>query len=230
MAANIFTNDTVADYFNKTFICAKVDMEKGEGPVLSKKFEVRAYPTLLFADTTGTMIHKKVGAEHNAQDFINLAKIAQNPGECLAFYVRQYNAGIRTPEFMMTYFDRISDTYTPVDELLNQYFSKVAEADFLNRTNWNITYQHVNDMDSKAFTYLVKNTTQYEQLYTVDSVNQKIWQVYANELSQLIRRQPFSEESYNKLKKEILNSGFRLAPEVTATTDQWLQQYKKQNQ
>ena len=31
MAANMFTNDSIADYYNKTFICASIDMEKGEG-------------------------------------------------------------------------------------------------------------------------------------------------------------------------------------------------------
>src|SRR5476649_1062437 len=43
MAKNVFTNDTVAEFYDKTFICAKIDMEKGEGPELAKKYEVRAY-------------------------------------------------------------------------------------------------------------------------------------------------------------------------------------------
>lgn len=229
MAANIFTNDTVADYFNKTFICVKVDMEKGEGRVLGKKFEVKAYPTLLFIDTAGALIHKKVGADRKAQDYIKMALTAQDPEECLAHYLSQYKAGNRTPAFMMTYFDRISDTYTPVNESLNQYFSTVVEATLSDRINWNIIYKYVNDKNSKEFSYLLKNADKYERLYTIDSVNQKIWQVYTNEFIQLIRSQPFSQEKYSRLKEEVLKSGYRLAIEVTNTADQWLQQFREQN-
>src|SRR3989304_4987727 len=37
MAKNIFPNDTVADFYNKHFINAKFDMEKGEGKILAGK-------------------------------------------------------------------------------------------------------------------------------------------------------------------------------------------------
>src|ERR1700743_1756251 len=40
MADNVFTNDTVADYFNQHFICATFDMEKGEGKTLQKNYNV----------------------------------------------------------------------------------------------------------------------------------------------------------------------------------------------
>src|SRR3989304_5110710 len=50
MAKNVFTNDTVADYYNATYVNAKIDMEKGEGIDLAKKYGVQAYPTFLFID------------------------------------------------------------------------------------------------------------------------------------------------------------------------------------
>ena len=50
LAKNVFTNDTVADFYNRNFICVKMDMEKGEGPELAKKYKVAAYPTLLYVN------------------------------------------------------------------------------------------------------------------------------------------------------------------------------------
>ena len=47
MAKTVFTNDTVAQYYNANFINAKIDMEKGEGIELAKKYAVRCYPNLL---------------------------------------------------------------------------------------------------------------------------------------------------------------------------------------
>jgi len=48
MDANVFTNDSVADYFNDNFINVKLDMEKGEGEVFAGRYRVRSYPTYMF--------------------------------------------------------------------------------------------------------------------------------------------------------------------------------------
>src|ERR1035437_2745996 len=70
MAANMFTNDTVADYYNKTFICASIDMEKGEGLALRQKYQIRAYPSLLFINANEEMVHEKVGAPQKVQEYL----------------------------------------------------------------------------------------------------------------------------------------------------------------
>jgi len=212
MAANIFTNDTLADYFNKTFICTKFDMEKGEGKYLAGKFAVNAYPTLLFIDTAGNMIHKKVGADREVKDYIHQAMLAQNPNECLTAYIRKYKAGAHSPGFMLTYFDRISDTYTPVDEPLKKYFVTQSDADLLSRSNWLIIYKYVNDIKSREFQYLVNHHTQYEYLYSKDSVEHKISEAFRSALIGFVRSRNYSQEGYDKLRKEILDSSFLGAP------------------
>lgn len=53
---NTFTNKSVGDFFNKNFINITVDMEKGEGIALAKKYEVNAYPTLLLLDSAGNVV------------------------------------------------------------------------------------------------------------------------------------------------------------------------------
>src|SRR6185503_10815231 len=71
MAKNIFPNDTVAEFYNKNFINAKIDMEKGEGPDLAKKYEVGCYPTFLFIDGNGQLIHRQSGGGE-VKSFIQL--------------------------------------------------------------------------------------------------------------------------------------------------------------
>ena len=55
MAANVFTNEAVGAYFNENFINLKIDMEKGEGPAIGRKYRVAGYPTLLFVDETARL-------------------------------------------------------------------------------------------------------------------------------------------------------------------------------
>lgn len=62
MSNTVFTQAAVGEYFNSHFVCEKFDMEKGEGIELGKKYGVTAYPTLLFLDKEGNLLHKMVGA------------------------------------------------------------------------------------------------------------------------------------------------------------------------
>lgn len=60
MTKNVFTDQKVGALFNKEFINIKLDAEK-EGLQVARKYEVMAYPTLMFINGEGKMAYKKVG-------------------------------------------------------------------------------------------------------------------------------------------------------------------------
>ena len=62
MNERVFTQKVVGDYFKKNFIPLKVDMEKGEGIALRKKFDVNAFPTMFILDAEGNIVGKLQGA------------------------------------------------------------------------------------------------------------------------------------------------------------------------
>ncbi len=219
MAGNIFTNDTVADFYNKTFICTSFDMEKGEGLSLRNKFDVRAYPTLLFINAEGDMVHKKVGAAPKIQDYINLGQTALNPDECLIAYNKKYSEGDQDPLFIRSYLGRLADAYIPLTSVLQKYFASLKEEELLNRTSWNIIYNYVNDMNSKEFGYLVKHEKDYGKISTKDSVESKISDVYLRALVQLSRNANMTDANYDALKQKIKESGFSSADKVIFTAD-----------
>ncbi|MGR3809658.1 thioredoxin family protein [Jiulongibacter sp. NS-SX5] len=77
LQAKVFPDPEVGTYFNKTFVSAKFDMEKGEGPTLARKFGVRAYPTLYFIDpNTQQVVHQVLGYR-NPEQLMSVAKTAQ---------------------------------------------------------------------------------------------------------------------------------------------------------
>ena len=59
---NVFTKDSVADFYNDKFINVKIDMEKGEGIELKKKHGVKAYLTLFYINSKGEVEHRACGA------------------------------------------------------------------------------------------------------------------------------------------------------------------------
>lgn len=67
MAANVFTDEKVGEYFNANFINLKIDMEKGEGPSIASKYPVQYYPTLFFIDSNGKLLKKVIGYHDDSQ-------------------------------------------------------------------------------------------------------------------------------------------------------------------
>ncbi len=75
MAKKTFVNKEVGEYYNKNFICLKMDMESGEGPTIASNYAVEAYPTYLFLDSKGEVKHRDLGYI-DANRFIEVGKTA----------------------------------------------------------------------------------------------------------------------------------------------------------
>jgi thiol-disulfide isomerase/thioredoxin len=75
MAKKTFVDKAVGEYFNKNFICLKMDMEDGEGPDFASKYSIEAYPTYIFMDHTGAVKHRELGYIE-ATRFIEVGKVA----------------------------------------------------------------------------------------------------------------------------------------------------------
>ena len=78
MDRNTFSNKEVGEFYNEHFINVKMDMEKGEGIALARKYRVRAYPSLLYIDYTGKLINK-VEAYKDPNRFLQLGKKVIRP-------------------------------------------------------------------------------------------------------------------------------------------------------
>jgi len=49
-----FADEAVAKHLNENFVVIKIDMEKGEGPDVKKRFNITGYPTMVILDSKGT--------------------------------------------------------------------------------------------------------------------------------------------------------------------------------
>ena len=124
MDRQIFPLKVVGDKYNPLFLCYKLNAEKGEGIALAKKFNIEAYPSFLYLDNNGHLVHKVVGEgaadvfNSHADKAIALLADKNQPARLEA----AFNAGNRTPEFLRTYISsktrlRIDNTQL-LDELL----------------------------------------------------------------------------------------------------------------
>ena len=75
LKSTTFKDKKAAAYFNMNFINYTTDMEKGEGPTLAEKWNITAYPSLLFLNPQGIMVLKQVGYV-NAETLVEFGRQA----------------------------------------------------------------------------------------------------------------------------------------------------------
>lgn len=129
MAKNIFPLQAVGDYYNTHFVNAKIDMEKGEGIELAKKYNVKAYPTYLFVDGNGEIVHRTLGYVEE-KDFIQFAKDAEDPSKRLTALKQKFESGEKDPEFLknLASLTIYNDTEF-AGKVLDRYFAGKTELD-----------------------------------------------------------------------------------------------------
>ena len=153
----VFKDSLVADYFNRHFINLKMDMEKGAGVDIKKKYEVRGYPTLLFLNSNGEVVHRLLGADE-APELLEKVKLGVESGG-LAGLRKRYETGERDSAFVCGYINVLSAANCEEEA------GKVA-ADFLQGKEqgilehegyFSIFYRYVHDINSSAFLYVVNH-------------------------------------------------------------------------
>jgi thiol-disulfide isomerase/thioredoxin len=216
MAKNVFTNDTVADFYNKNFINAKIDMEKGEGIELAKKYDIRAYPTMLYLSSDGTQLHRVCGSAP-VKEFIKTGEAALSTEKQLATFSKNFNGGKVTATYASNYFSMLENACQSYNKEIGEYFTTVNEQDFHSPANWAIIYKYVGDYYSPVFQNFEKNKAVFAKLYSPDSVDYLINQVYNSGLYSSIQSKDMVV--YEQLKTKLRDSKTKDAEKIIAQAD-----------
>ncbi len=179
MAKNVFTRNEVADLFNTEFINAKYDMEKGEGITLKDRYDVTAYPTYLFINGEGEVVHKIVGSM-TTNAFMIEAKKALNPENTMYGLAKNFEASNRSEASAMAYLDALDKAYE-VDKrsvVSKLYFDALPQSELLKEQHYTLAIKYLNNPSSKAFSYLYTNKEKLRGKLSVKTVNNYFQQVF----------------------------------------------------
>jgi thiol-disulfide isomerase/thioredoxin len=170
MAATTFKDEKVGKYFNEHFINLKIDMEKGEGPSLTDKFNVSAYPTLLFLNGKGDIVNRSVGSL-NADQLLAFSKSSMGKIDNSKDFEKDYKEGKRDPELILNYVRALNRAGKSSLKVVNEYLQK---ADMTQPSTLKIIYEGTTQSDSKVFDLLIKNRGAITLLYTEPRVKERI--------------------------------------------------------
>jgi thiol-disulfide isomerase/thioredoxin len=172
MTRNTFPDAEVGSFFNTNFVNVKMDMEKGEGIGLSTKYQVVAYPTLLFINAEGEAVHRVLGY-HDVLGLLKVGKQALNPAMTMAGMEKKYAAGDREPDFVFNYMGAKADAMDPGYAMVANDFLR-TQGDFGTERNMDVIMRFVNDPFSDGFNYFLKNKAVFVKKYGADEVEAKL--------------------------------------------------------
>lgn len=156
MANEVFIDKEVGDLFNASFVNVKMDMEKGEGPELAKTYSVSSYPTYLFVNGDGELLHIGVGSMPTA-DFIQLAKAALNPELQYKTLKKRWVDGERSPQFLFDFTDQAfqnePDSTNFLYSVTNAYLD--TQKDWLTPENADYLLNYAYNPKVKGFDFIL---------------------------------------------------------------------------
>lgn len=178
MSKKVFTRQEVADYYNRNFINVKMNMEKGEGTQLANKYNVIAYPTLLFIDKGGAIVHRAVGY-HDTDNFLELGATASTPGLRLSGLEERYTFGDRSPKFLYDYtFARAETGDGSHGAIAQEYLA--TQDDWSTEKNLTFLFRFTDGTEGEMFDYLLANKNKFVGLFGETPVARKLQYLIAS--------------------------------------------------
>lgn len=113
MEKEVYSDDSVADFFNRNFICYKLQLDStkndneevkrtyADAGYIRSTFKVYSYPTLLFFSPYGKILNRKEGFME-VEDFFKIGEDALDPKKNYYHLLDEYNKGKKDLEEMKT--------------------------------------------------------------------------------------------------------------------------------
>lgn len=172
MDRNVFTEPAVGSFYNDNFINAKFDMEVGEGIELAKTYQVQVYPSFLFIDGKGDLVHRAVGYQE-VEDFLALGEMALDPLNSLAAQQARYEKGDRDPDFLYAYTLARSEVYDNSHLPVASEYMK-TQSDWSTPDNLEFVFNYCDDVNGELYAYFVNNIPAFEAMFGEAVVSQRL--------------------------------------------------------
>jgi thiol-disulfide isomerase/thioredoxin len=179
LAATVFPQKAVGDYFNSHFINISMDMEKGEGPGMREAFHITGYPTLLFLKPEGGYEVNRLVGLTTADTLLMAARYAAGHTDSVGSK-EAFDKGPRDSVFLRRYFTGMfqhghyGDDVAAMDTIVRQ---EGPDA-FYQRKYWDILAMA--RIGSPLMQWFLDHQDSLAALYGRQAVNCKIASMYLN--------------------------------------------------
>ncbi|NML36622.1 thioredoxin fold domain-containing protein [Chitinophaga sp. G-6-1-13] len=161
MEKNVFNVPEVFNYYNQHFINTKHDMEKGEGVDLRKKYNIQSFPTYLFINGKGEVVHR-TGSRMSVEEFLEEAHMATDPNRNMSSLSARYNAGERSVPFLLNYYLAVYKSDRRMAAKIGEEITTaIPEQDLSTPLGWKVIKHIAQSGNDRLGKYYLANQTQF---------------------------------------------------------------------
>lgn len=215
MSREVFPSGKVGNYMNQHFVSLQLNAEK-EGKNLAETFKVDAYPTFILFDTSGKEVGRVVGSMDGDRFLMRLEELI-NPEKSPENIKRRFLAGDRTPSVVKYYISlqRREGDYEGTQELINNYFHSLTDAQRLASDNLFLFIPYTTDLNDVKGKFMLEHRHEFD-VSVRQQVLEHIETLYRIKLSSYLsgyqfQENRFNDNEYHALKQDICNLGTTMA-------------------
>ena len=227
MDREVFADKETGDFLNANFINVKMNMEKGEGPAIAKRYFIKGFPTFVVLEPNGQVRHRIVGYKPK-QTFIMEAKKAlgldQDKLETMQI---AYEEGQRDIEFLNSYIQQLRFAQMPITEPFSELLG--YSFDELNKTSTlKLIYKQAASGNELANQFIKENIIEVQNALSTEKIDDLIAQ---NALMAIVKLgENKDDESFDAIISELKANSIEVEPSLSKlsmmyyqNTQQWEQ-------
>jgi len=174
MVKTVFVLPEVGDFYNKKFICLKMDAETKEGRVLAKEYVVRSYPTYAFINPMNKKLVHRSGGRKSMDEFINVGESAIDPQKTSIYIISEYINGNRSKDFMISYVRYMSSIFD--SNAVAKGFAEIIKdgGKLTNPEIWKLYKDCISGYDNPYLKEVSDNYSKFVELYGKKAVDAKL--------------------------------------------------------
>lgn len=170
MVKNVFPLPEVGAFYNRNFINYKLNMEKGDGVDFARTFQVGVYPSYLFFNAEGRMLHRTVGYKQGPQ-FIADGAAALDTTRQLVTNILKYQTGNREPQILYNLALGLAEAGAPDANLEKEYLKTQEGNALIRKENYDFILRAQSGYRGEAFKVLLANREKFYTVAPAESIN-----------------------------------------------------------
>ncbi len=172
MDTEVFSRPDVGTLFNDNFLNVKMNMETGIGVKLAKQYQIIAYPTLLFVNYDGTIVHRFSGYQ-GPGDFLQLGREALDEENNFAAMQKRYQDGERSTSFLKKYLTASMEARDPnQSQVLEAYLNSLPDQN--TEETRSLIFSNLDTPTSPLFDFLIANKPAFIEQFGQSKVENQI--------------------------------------------------------
>jgi len=187
MDKTVFVDKSVYSYFNENFVNFKIDMEKGEGIELKTKYGVGSFPTYLFVNSAGEIVHRTASLMP-VEDFLREGQTALSPIYSFSAAKEKYEAGDRSNSLLLNYGHSLRKiNRTEATKVESELVNKITDEELSSGFGWKVIEQIAMTENDRLGKYLLSHQDYFNDVAGEQAVQTVLNRIKMADMYKLIR-------------------------------------------